>query len=342
MSEDGDRPLVGGDGETRDTMRGRTDESGLKLRLLLRTNRLVVTGVLAGLVFAAFLAAGANTGTPFRTTVAETSVLDYLFSSMLGALVTTVTLVITINQLVLSQETGPLGDQHHRMNATMDFRTYTDELLGKTTPPDPSAFLGELLRLNRERAKTLRDAVADAPSADLRDEVAVVVDDITDNAANVADRLDDAQFGTFEVVLAALDFDYSWKVFHVERIRDVYDLTDDQDDALDDLRTSLVMFAPAREHVKTLYFQWALVDLSRLVVYAAIPALVISGIGVAFVDSATVPGATLGISNLLWVVAAGFTLTLVPFLLLVAYVLRIATVAKRTLAIGPLVLRDSR
>ncbi|WP_135827685.1 hypothetical protein [Halorussus halobius] len=343
MSDGSDDPRLAGRGdETADTMRGRAGESRLKLRLLLRTNRLAVTGALAAAVFVAFVAAGASVDPSFRATVADSSVLDYLFSSMLGALVTGVTLVVTINQLVLSQELGPLGDQHRRMSDTMDVRTYAAELLGETTPADPSTFLRDLLRSARDRAETLRAAVAADRAGDLGREVDVVVDDVADNAASVADRLDAAEFGTFEVVFAALDFDYSWAVFHVERLRDEYDLSDEEDAALDDLRTALVMFAPAREHVKTLYFQWALVDLSRLIVYAAVPALVVSGIGIAFLGAETFPGATLGVGNLLWVVAAGFTVTLVPFLLLVSYILRIATVAKRTLAIGPLVLRDSR
>lgn len=42
------------------------------------------------------------------------------------------------------------------------------------------------------------------------------------------------------------------------------------------------------------------------------------------------------------VVGAAFAVTLLPFLLFVSYVLRVLTLAKRTLAIGPLVLRDSK
>ncbi|WP_168215999.1 hypothetical protein [Halorussus marinus] len=336
-----DHPLTGDDVETGDTVRARADESSLKLRLLLQTNRLVVTAGLAGVVFAAFAGAGAVLTASFRTVAANTSVLDYLFSSMLGALITGVTLVVTINQLVLSQETGPLGDQHQRMSNAMDVRKYVADLIGGTPPADPSSFLAALVRQSRDRAEAFRDAVADATSEDLREETAVLTGDVIENAAVVDARLDGAQFGTFDVLSAALSFNYSWKVFHAERIDEEYDLTDDQRAVLDELRTALVMFAPAREHVKTLYFQWALVDLSRLIMYTAIPAIVVAGVGITFVGPDSFPGATLGVSNLLWAVSVGFTATVVPFLLLVSYILRIATVAKRTLAIGPLILRES-
>ena len=102
------------------------------------------------------------------------------------------------------------------------------------------------------------------------------------------------------------------------------------------------MFGPAREHVKTLYFEWALVSLSQMILYAAIPALVVAGVMTTVVDAGTFPGASFGVANLAWLIGASFTVTLVPFLLFVSYVLRIVTIAKRTLSIEPLILRSSQ
>ncbi len=61
-----------------------------------------------------------------------------------------------------------------------------------------------------------------------------------------------------------------------------------------------------------------------------------------FVDTTTITGTILGVEVLLWLVAVTFTFTLIPFFLLTSYILRVATTAKRTLAIGPLILRDSQ
>ena len=102
------------------------------------------------------------------------------------------------------------------------------------------------------------------------------------------------------------------------------------------------MFGPAREHVKTLYFEWALVTLSQLIIYAAIPALAVAGIMLTVAEPGTFPGSTFGIANITYLVGAAFTVTLVPFLLFASYVSRIVTVAKRTLAIEPLILRESQ
>lgn len=86
----------------------------------------------------------------------------------------------------------------------------------------------------------------------------------------------------------------------------------------------------------------ALIDLSQMILYAAIPAFTVAGIVVAVVDVGTVPESTPGIDHIDLVVGGALSATLVPSMLFVFYVLRLVTVAKRTLAIEPLILRESQ
>ncbi|WP_266077127.1 hypothetical protein [Haladaptatus caseinilyticus] len=327
---------------TANTMRERAGESRIKLWILLGARRLVVTGVIAFIFFASFIVAGAVLYPPLKAEIAKADTIETMFSTMIGANITGTTLVVTISQLVISQENGPLGDQRQRMSDAMDFRNFVGEMLGHTTPSDPSTFLKKIIDATETRANELRDSVSEID--ELCEELDEFIDSLTGNADTVKDQLDGATFGTFNVLFAALDFNYSWKIFHVERMRDEYSdsLDDEQHRKFERLKTSLSMFGPAREHIKTLYFQWALIDLSQLILYAAIPALFVAGAMLAFVGSGTFTGTTLGVTDILWVVSGAFTVTLVPFMLLVSYILRIATVAKRTLAIGPLILRDSQ
>ncbi|WP_440772491.1 hypothetical protein [Natronorubrum sp. DTA28] len=329
---------------TQDTMRERADESRLKLWLLLGANRTVVTVVLSVVFFALFVGVGSQLEPPLSVLLEERGVIETLFSAMIGALITGVTLVVTISQLIISEENGPLGEQHRRMSETMDFRDHVTDLVGKPSPADPSSLLRNLINATDSRAEQFQASVDGVDDRELADEVEEFTESLTGNADTVREKLDGAQFGTFEVLNAALDYNYSWKIFQLERLEDDYEdaLNDDHRDAIDELRTALVMFGPAREHVKTLYFQWELIDLSRLILYVAIPALLVAGGVFTFVDASTAPGTTAGVENVLWIVAVGFTITLVPFFLLTAYVLRIATAAKRTLAIGPLILRSSQ
>jgi hypothetical protein len=339
-SEDDDAAVA-----TANTMRERAGESRLKLWILLDANRLVATGVLAGTFFVLLVVAGIALDPPFLSTVASGDVLDTMFSTMASATITGVTLVVTITQVVISQELGPFDDQRVRMSGAMDTREYVRELTGlDAAPADPSALLSSLVAAAQVEAANVEDATAKLNDEDADEELSNFCDSLSENADVVLDRLHGAQFGTYDLLSAALDFNYGRKVFEVDRLlaRHADAIDGPTSEALNDLRDALVMFGPAREHIKTLYFQWALTSLSQLVAYAAVPALLVSLSMLAFVDASTFTGSIAGVSNVVWVTMLALTVALLPFLLLLSYVLRIATVAKRTLSIGPFVLRDSQ
>jgi hypothetical protein len=329
---------------TANTMRERAGESRLKLWVLLEANRLVATGVLALAVFGAFVLVSTVIDPSLQAETRTADTIETIFSTMIGVVVTGTTLVVTINQLVLSQETGPLGDQRQRMSDAMDFRTYAAELFDAAPPAQPSEFLRQIVETSTERAAALDRLVDETDDEALRRQLDEFLDSLRENAETVEDELEDAQFGTYDVIAGALDYNYSWKMHQIERMTDEFEdsLGDDELTAFDRLQTALAMFGPAREHVKTLYFQWELVDLSQYILYIAVPALVVAGCMLTFVGAETFSGSTLGVPNVTWVTSAAFTVTALPFLLFTSYVLRIATIAKRTLAIGPLVLRNQR
>jgi len=327
---------------TADTMRERAGESRLKLWIMLSVDRLLLTGVLTAFVFVAFVLLVDVLSPPFAQQVESGDIIGPLFTTMIVVIVTGVTFVVTIGQLILTQETGPLGDQHERMSRSMDVREYTDELIGPPIPGNPAALLSELIATTKHRSVALREAAADSSNDAFREDAEAFTGSVIGNADTVRDQLDGAQFGSFDAVDASLNFNYGKKILQVERLQAEYpDLDEHEQRLLDDLKGALSLFGPAREHIKTLYFQWALIDLSQLILYAAVPALTVAGIVAAVVDAGTFPGSTFGIANITLVVGAAFALTLVPFLLFVSYLLRILTVAKRTLAIEPLILRDT-
>ncbi len=322
-------------------MRHRADESSLKIWLLLAANRLLVTAFLAGVIFAVFVLIG-SIDPAVTVLLEERSVIETIFGTMLSALIVGVTLVVAINQLIISQENGPFGDQHERMSNAMTVRGFVSELTGKPLPAEPSAFARDVIVATESRAETVRRTIDAANEPELESAVDDFLDSVLENTDHVKRNLDGAEFGTFEVLSAILDYNYSWKIVQTEQLMDEYSevLNDDQRTAVTDLQQAFVIFGPVREHIKTLYFQWQLITLSRLILYTAVPGIVVATLTLSFVDSTTITGQTMRIENLVWVIGAAFTFSLVPFLLLTVYILRIATVAKRTLAIDPLILRD--
>ncbi|QGN06085.1 hypothetical protein Hrd1104_01430 [Halorhabdus sp. CBA1104] len=331
-----------------DRLRDRASGSDSKLWLFMGADRWLVTGLLVAVVFVTLTAAGSLLPAA-EVAIRSGDSVDTLFQALLTATITGVTLVLTLNQLVLSQELGAAGDQRERMEEAMAFREDVADAVGTpVSPARPAQFLRALVQVSGERARDLRDAVstdADASTSDT--ELQEAVEDFTDsliaNSETVATGLDDARFGEFDVIASALDFNYSWKIFTARRIHERYgDALDTEGQAaLDQLIDTLELFGPAREHFKTLYFQWDLIDLSRRILVASVPALLVSATMVAFFDASTHTPAVAGVDMLVPIVAAATTVALIPFLLLLAYIVRIATVTKHTLSIGPFILRET-
>lgn len=326
-----------------DRMRERASGGRLKRWMLMEADRRLVTALLIIVVFAVLVGLGVLDPVSLSTAMLSSDPVDTLFQALTGAIITSVTLVVTLSQLVLSQELGSVGDQRQRMSGAMDFREETEEVLGvPVAPPDPAAYLRALVSASQTHAEDLK---ADATgNTDVDEAVRNYAQRLIENARQVQDEIEGAQFGTFDVLSAALDYNYSWKIFEARQIKHEHAdaLSEDAADALEDLLGVLRLFGPAREHFKTLYFEWALIDLSRAMIYTAVPALVVSIGSLLYLDSPQhLVGTTLGVDHTTWLVSGAVALSIVPFALLLSYMLRIVTVAKRTLAIGPFILHET-
>lgn len=327
-----------------DTMRERVGESRPKIWFLISANRFSVTGVFLLGTLVVLLVLGTFGPHSIRMLL-TTDAAGTLFSSMIIAIVTSVTLVLTISQFVLSQEIGPLGKQRQRMQSAVDFREDVESAseIGPS-PSDPSAFLRALVEATAAKAEALDDAATGSgdPEAAVKP-ITSYTDGLIEHSEQVIDQLEGAEFGSFAVLLPVLNYNYSWKIAAARSLRADHGdtISAETDDAFGELLRMLRFFGPAREHFKTLYFQWESVNLARAMLYAAMPALAVSAYMIIAFDPAAVAGVTAGIDTALLVVSVVFVVTLTPFAVLLAYLLRILTVAKRTLAIGPFVLRNS-
>ncbi|WP_259516934.1 hypothetical protein [Halanaeroarchaeum sp. HSR-CO] len=326
-----------------DLLRERAQQSKLKLWLLMEADRAVVTGLLMGVVFVVLVL----TGYLYPSSVAaiqSSDSTDTLFQGLLTGTITSVTLVVTLNQLVLSQELGAVGDQRERMEGAKQFRSDVADAIGApVSPARPAQFLRALVQVSGEKAETLKAGRSDRADASLESSIEDLTGSLIANAAQVSTGLDEARFGSFDVISSALNFNYSWKLFTAERIRERHrqSLNETRLDALDELIEVLGLFGPAREHFKTLYFQWDLINLSRRILAAAVPALLVSSGMIIFFSDTAYSFSVVGVETLVLVISTAATVSLLPFLVLLAYIMRIATVAKHTLSIGPFILRET-
>src|SRR6056297_1416934 len=136
-----------------DRLRERSEENRLKLWLFLEADRWFVTGLLLAVVFLVLLAAGYLPAT-VEGAIRTSDSVDTLFQGFLTATITGVTLVLTLNQLVLSQELGSAGDQRERMEGAMQFREdAADVIQSPVSPSRPAQFLRALVQVSGERAE---------------------------------------------------------------------------------------------------------------------------------------------------------------------------------------------
>ncbi len=310
--------------------------------VLFSASRVTVTGILALICFV-LLTVLSMLPIPFQSILSEGDTVETLFQTLIGVLITGMTLVVSINQLVLSEEFGSLGRQRERMDKSMAFRKEAEREFQWTGPPKPERFLSTLINTSVDRARTVQEAVNENSDHLLRNRVDQLVDRIATSADEITDELEDAPFGEFTIMQAALSYNYSWKIYLVRRLYWEHreSLSDDEREAIDDLVDILELFGPAEEFFKAHYLQWELVNLSRRILYTGIPALLFAIYAALYLKPETVSGTVLSVPVLVWIINGGVTFALIPFFIFTSYVLRTASIAKESGAIGPFVLHES-
>lgn len=313
--------------------------------LLTRRHRFTVAAVLLGALFVGLFLIGALLPPGTQELLTTSDPIESLNQALLTSTLTGVTLVLTISQLVLSQEFGAVGDQRQRLDGALEFRRDVEALTDATVAPaEPAAFFECLLESISGQASAVADAIEHGTDETASDGGLAFMRDLSTHADEVAEEFEGAEFGRFEVVWAALAFDYSQITYEARRVveahREAFD--DDQVDNADTLLEQLEAFGVTREHFKTLYFQWELTGLSLGIMVSAIPAILASAGMLTYFDPAYFTGRVFGVVTAHIVVTAAATVALAPFALLVSYMARILYVTRRTLSAGPFLLRSTQ
>ncbi|MFC7081671.1 hypothetical protein [Halorussus caseinilyticus] len=305
---------------------------------LIDANRWFVVGLLAGATFVLTVVVGTFGPVSVQRFLSEGVSPGTTLVELLKTIVSVVTIVLSINQLVLSPELGPVSDQRGRLEDTMELRRRSEGLLDDTVSPlSPGQYLDDLVSALRDRATDLRADVTGGP--ELESEVDDFAENLAADAESVNEELADAKFGDFEAVAAVMDFDTSGKIRHLRRIRKEYadQLDDDEREALVETVNALELFVIARSYLKTTYIRTEFINFSRALLYVGLPSLLLAFWAAQTYDPGVFPGQTLGVENRLWFVSGAATVSLVPFVTLISYISRLATVSQSTLFIGPFV-----
>ncbi|WP_227353439.1 hypothetical protein [Haladaptatus salinisoli] len=310
---------------------------------LLRGTRLSVTVFLLTGVLAALLLLSVVRPVDMHNLLSETNTVQSMFNTLLSGIILLVSIVVSINSIVFSQEITDIQNQRERIDASIQYRGRIEEFLeSNVSPARPAEFLRVILRVIDQQTTALANIAAKSDDDEFREEAEAFSDRVTADTERAGETLSNAEFGTFKVLLAGLNYDYSRQLNAARRFKRKYgnSLADDEREAINDLIDTLKFFATGREYFKSLYYKRELARLSSRLLYVSLPTIVFTSYVLLALDTNIFPSTSVfGISPLLLFVSVSYTIALAPYVILTAYVIRAVTVTLNTLAAGPFILQ---
>lgn len=295
--------------------------------LLLDGNRLVVAG---GVLVVALVLAFAVEPFP-EFTGQNVQPLFYAFSALIGGNLNLLTIVVSINQLVLTRELKSPRKFRQEVDSISklreDVKATTDEQFAPITPAN---FVRDLTDSMGEQADAMERVAANAGVQELTEDVDSLTTALLEDLAETRSALDQEYLPTDDVVIALLAMDFASLYSDTCRLHATYAdrLSEDERAIFERLATQLQLLDVTREHYKQLFTRESLSNMSRIVLYVGVPIevfmtiLLVSFVGVfeSTLPAVLTPG----------VVYTVIILGLAPLAVVASYVLRAATIARRT------------
>lgn len=303
--------------------------------LLLDGNRYVIAGALLALVFAVV----AGLGRAGVLALGDAGAVRGIGGSLIPALFTFVSIVLAINQLVLSEEFGSAEEIRARVEEVAAFRRDVESLAGASPSPIlPTQFLELVVEAVGAHAAALEEASDECSDPAAAAAVASYAEAVAADAAAARESLDRVEPGRVNAVLSVLAFDESEHRYGARRIQTAHGdaLSPTVADELADLADALELFSVARSHFRMTYTQRLLARLSRLILYLGVPA-VLAAVVLGTLGTPTAGGLLARYRVL--VVSALLTVAMSPLAILFGYILRVAAVSERTVGVSPFVSR---
>ena len=268
---------------------------------------------------------------------ADGSPISRMASGMTSGSFSLITIVLTINQLILSQELGTAGQVQSRLEGMLSFRERIESATGiAAAPARPTNMVAILARSTSERAAALSASVEENDER-LWTRIDAYADEIGANADDLEEKVT-AHDSTFTALIATFDFADQWYIHVGRRLRNrnADRLTAESADAFDDLLELLKLFDVGRSHFETIYLRRELSDLSRSVLVIGVPA-VVAALLVNLIYGAG-GGTGLAPADLPLAISGLSTVVFAPVAILASYLLRAATVGYNNATVGPMIL----
>ncbi|UPM44641.1 hypothetical protein [Halocatena salina] len=279
-----------------------------------------------------------------RDLLNETSAVKTLFSNLLSGAILLVSIVVSINSVVLSQEITDLESQQDRIAASLEYHNYIEDFIeADITPARPADFLNAVLYAVSRHVQSLAQFATDNTNDEYQKEVEAFADQVAEDIEQARYTLTTARFGSIQVLLAGLNYNYSGQLHTARGLKRTYEseLRDEEQEAIATIIDILTYIGTGREYFKSLYYKQELARLSSRLLIISLPVIVFTSYVLLALDASLFPDISVfGVSPLLLFITSAYTIALAPYIILTAYIMRAATITLRTLAAGPFILQE--
>lgn len=264
-----------------------------------------------------------------RFHIRNISPLWYIASALIGGNITLITVVVAINQVVLSQELESPGSIRDEIERTADYRA---EALDQSAPPvEPADFLRLLLQKTAEDARSL-DGLLSNTSDGITDRL---LNELPEHCEHCGDQLESSSNKLSSVIVPLLGTDYAVFIRDCYKIQSEQENEDDEQlrERLDTLTSDLENLNIAQQYFTTAFMKEELATLSRVLAYVGI--LAVSLPLALLYQLTTYPTASPPMVGLYLLTLCTVVVGLLPLALLIAFIVRVASITHYTAVITP-------
>lgn len=243
--------------------------------------------------------------------------------------ITLITVVVAINQVILSQELESPDSLQEEIERTAEYRQAA--LDQQPFPTDPSDFLHQLLQQTRQHTLSLEAVLPGTPDEG-RDEL---VTDLPKQCEQISDQLKPASDTLSNVIAPILGVDFGDFIHQCHRLQARYgeESHEQLHTMLDQVASDLENLDVARQYFTTIFMKEELAKLSRSLLYIGLFSVSVP-LTLLF-QLTTYTGSSPSMPRVVTLSVLTVLIGLLPLAILIAFVLRIATVAQQIAAITP-------
>ncbi|MEF8775975.1 MAG: hypothetical protein V5A43_05675 [Haloarculaceae archaeon] len=300
--------------------------------LLLTGNRLLVSAAVLLVVAAVVLGLVFSGLAP----LVRSTPIEFLVFALISGNFVLISIVISLNQFVLSRHLESPDEIRSRMDEMLGYRREVSATSRREVLPITQAgFLIVLFHTLGRQVRDLERAIPETTDEAAQEELLALSGALEGHCRSVLDRLERGTRGVQAALFEMLNESYAsfiYLTYHLES-EHAAGLAPDTEDLLADVNRSLEQLDVARRLFKTVFIQSELASLSRMLLYIGLPVQLLS---VLLMLAFTAPaGSEPATSVLQIVVPAIVVFGFAPIVILAAYIVRLSTVAERTAAMYP-------